>query len=447
MKKSCFFILLGVLLGGYAGAFAAGEPVQNPGADKNFLGLEGAISEARQNSPDLKQAASAVAEADWKRLEAASPHIPHLQAGANQVLDTKYAYLGVYFGPEAIEFPSAMPSTTVDLEASWMIFDGLGSVRAYQAAALNYQAAQAGLQRADFQLAQNIRLRFFQALAAVELLQVSNHNIVTLEEHLAIANASQRSGISTRFNVLRIEALLEEARAEKRLAEDNALIARKNLSQAMGLDSDERALQGTLPAPDEKVLPVELKPVLAERDDIRAQLSRQGAAEKIEQAAAGFWWPRLALYADEQYYKYKAFDPAIIETPNFKEAYTVGARLSWDIFDGGASLARQAEAGHRAEEAAQVSRAMLLKAALDFETWQRRFVTNAEVYRARLRTEEKSQESVRLATLGLKAGTNTNSEVLDAELDLFRSRANIVRAQSDAAEALINLELAIGKKL
>ena len=110
-------------------------------------------------------------------------------------------------------------------------------------------------------------------------------------------------------------------------------------------------------------------------------------------------------------------------------------------------MARQAEAGNRAEEAAQASRALLLKASLEFETWKRRFVTNAEVNRARLRTEEKSQESVRLATLGLKAGTNTNSEVLDAELDLFRSRAGIVRAQMDAAEALINLELAVGKKL
>jgi outer membrane protein TolC len=58
---------------------------------------------------------------------------------------------------------------------------------------------------------------------------------------------------------------------------------------------------------------------------------------------------------------------------------------------------------------------------------------------------DKAQESVRLATLGQKAGTRTTTEVLDAELDSFRSSAGVVSAQMDAAEALINLELALGK--
>jgi outer membrane protein TolC len=283
-------------------------------------------------------------------------------------------------------------------------------------------------------------------LAAQALLEVANQNIFTLEQHLSIANVSQRSGISTRFNVLRIEALLEEARSEKILAEDNAVLARKNLFLAMGTKDDNRALQGLLPVPHSEVMPAGLNPAFRERDDIKAQLDRESAAQKAGQAAGAFWWPKLLLYVDDEYYKYKAFDPVIIETPDFKLAYTVGVRLTWNLFDGGASLARQQEAGYRAEEAAQASRALLLRAAEDFEMWKRRFIYNTGLYRARLRTEEKSQESVRLATLGLKAGTNTNSEVLDAELDLFRSRAGIVRAQMDAAEAQINLELATGEK-
>jgi ATP-binding cassette subfamily F protein 3 len=58
-----------------------------------------------------------------------------------------------------------------------------------------------------------------------------------------------------------------------------------------------------------------------------------------------------------------------------------------------------------------------------------------------------AEESVRLAKLAFKAGNGTNTEVLDAELDLFRSRAGIVRAQMDAAEALLNLESALGRRL
>lgn len=429
---------------GLAAQLSAAEMAGPPAS--GLLRLADAIYEAGQNSPELQRAVQREEAAGWKRLESIAAHLPHLTADFNQIFDTRYAYLGVYFGPSAIEFPSAMPSSTADVRVSWMLFDGLESLHACQAADLNYQAARAELRRAEFQLEQNVRLHFFQALAAGELLQVAAQNIVTLEEHLAIANVSQRSGVGTRFNTLRIEAQLEEARAEKKLAEDNALITRKNLSQAMGLPDDGRILQGALPVPDEQKVAPEMTPVLEERDDLRAQEARRDAAEKSSQASAGFWWPKLGLYAEEQYYKYKAFDPAIIETPNFKQAYTVGARLTWNLFDGGASLARRESAARLVEEAAQASRALRLKASLEFETWKRRFLTSLELYRARQRTVEKSRESVRLATLGLKAGTNTNSEVLDAELDLFRSRANIVRAQLDSAEALINLELAAGKR-
>jgi outer membrane protein TolC len=54
---------------------------------------------------------------------------------------------------------------------------------------------------------------------------------------------------------------------------------------------------------------------------------------------------------------------------------------------------------------------------------------------------------VRLATLGLKAGTRTHTEVLDAELELFRARAGVIKAQADAMEAFINLELSLGEPL
>ena len=54
---------------------------------------------------------------------------------------------------------------------------------------------------------------------------------------------------------------------------------------------------------------------------------------------------------------------------------------------------------------------------------------------------------VRLATIAVKAGTKTHAETLDAELELFRARAGLIRAQIDASEALANLELALGYRL
>src|SRR6185437_11871574 len=107
-------------------------------------------------------------------------------------------------------------------------------------------------------------------------------------------------------------------------------------------------------------------------------------------------------------------------------------------------IAKKAEASDEAQEAIESGRQLDLEAPEDFDMWKRRYLYNTALYQARQRSVQESEESVRLATLGVRAGTQTHSEALDAELDLFRARAGVVRAQIDAARALSNLELAVG---
>src|SRR5205823_4906908 len=113
----------------------------------------------------------------------------------------------------------------------------------------------------------------------------------------------------------------------------------------------------------------------------------------------------------------------------------------------GATIARNAQTHYQAQEAEAASESATLRAPQELETYKRRFLYNAALYRAKKRAVEFAQESVRLATLGYNAGTRTSTDVLDAELDLIRARAGVVRAQVDGSEALINLELAVGKGL
>ena len=57
----------------------------------------------------------------------------------------------------------------------------------------------------------------------------------------------------------------------------------------------------------------------------------------------------------------------------------------------------------------------------------------------------KSEESFRLAKVGQKEGTRTTTDLLDAEAELFRAKANAINAQIGSIEALLNLELATGQ--
>jgi outer membrane protein TolC len=411
------------------------------------LSLEQAQVEAAQNSPDLLRLKAANDVSAWKKLEMSSGYLPHLSMQASQVLDEKYLYLGVKFGGEAINFPEAFPSSTIGLNLTETIFDGLGTWHAAKAASLEHDASELELEDASFRLSAQVRLRYFQALAAAQLANVANQNILTLQEHLDNVQTSENSGSATQFEVLRVQSKLEEAKAEKVLEDDNVVLAKAALFQAMGKSQpDARELEGDLPVPVAALVTgADLE--RRSRADLAALALRAKAAREKDSASDAFWFPSVSAFGGDEYYKYDSYDPAIIPSDGYQQNYTVGLNLSWNLFDGGFSVARQKEAEKMAVEAEQALKAQELKTPLELEQWRRRYLYNVMLYQARLRSQEESEESVRLAQLGLKAGTLTHTESLDAETDLFRARAGVVRAQMDAIEAMINLELALGRSL
>ena len=90
---------------------------------------------------------------------------------------------------------------------------------------------------------------------------------------------------------------------------------------------------------------------------------------------------------------------------------------------------------------------VLIKSKNDLAFWKRKFGYYCDVYKARINDIDKAKESVRLAKEGQKVGTRTNTDVLDAEAEVYRAQASSVNAQMGTIEALINIELATGKKL
>jgi outer membrane protein TolC len=410
------------------------------------LTLNGALIETEAQNPDLKSAAADVNIADAKRGEAFSGFLPHLGVTGEHYFNAKYEDLNVNLGGQTILFPSAFPQTSATFEASLNIFDGFASTNKLRAANLEYNAAQLELAQKQFELRQKIKHLYYAALAAQILVEVSDQNIKSLNEHLSLAKAQQRSGYATRFDSLRVEANLEEAQAERMLNIDNMILARKSLAREMGVLDDDRPLAGPLPKPQGGVSTKDLSLDLRERRDYQAQSLREVASVRENSAEHAFWMPKLSVFANETYYKFGSFDPAINAT-NYQSAYSVGMRLKWDLFDGGYSYERAREASQQAEKQVQETRRERLKVDDEFEQWKRRYDYNVALYRARVRLVDKSAESVRLAHLGLKAGTRTSSDALDAELELFKSRAGLVKANLDSLDSLLQLETALGHNL
>lgn len=428
-------ILTAAFVSGFLGA---------PAARAAELTLKQALDQAAESSPKVQRARSAAEEVSWRRVEAAATYWPTLQGGVNYLTDKKYVMTDIEFGGNPMSIPGIVPTTTFSLTAQYALFDGFASTNRYRAASTMEDSARHEYDWARFQSDRETELQFYRALAAKTLKEVADANIKTLEDHLKDVNLFKKAGVSTNYDVLRVEVQVSEARSELLNSTDNIEIAKGRLAELLG--SEEAAdVVGALPVPEPSMIAALDAGAVEDRRDLVALRERASALSLQESAAGRHWVPRVSAFGTYQSYNNRTdrFD----DSENFREAYQVGLNLTWNLFEGFSSVAKSREAVEQrfqAEKSLQIAR---LRAKQDFELWKRKFSYYCAVYKARVNDVAKSRESVRLAREGQRVGVRTNTDLLDAEAELFRAQAGAVNAQIGAVEALVNLELSTGQKL
>ncbi|HTA77643.1 MAG TPA: TolC family protein [bacterium] len=416
------------------------------------LTLKAAQNEAVQQSPYYQKAQAMESQTSWGQYEKiADGFLPQVSISGQHFFAENYSYLNVEFGaPTPLQFPEIYPQTTLNLDARIDVFDGFKNIHQVDSADRYHQAAQILLDWSSFQIQEQVRMKYYQALAAKILLDMANENVKTLEDHLRIVEERLQNGEATKYDLLRVKVQLSTARSNQIAANDNLVLSRESLAQTMGMKNDDRPLSGKLPVvTNVDKIAVQLTEVdFSQRPDVKAKEMQAKAAEDESAAEGSFWAPKISLIGEYQFYNSPDFlTSGITNSNDFRTDYFLGAAATWDIFDGGISLAKAKEAEEKANGANADLRAIQIQAPYDFDTWKRKLVSSAAVYQAKLTDVDEAKESVRLATLGFKAGVNTTTDVLDAELDKFTASAGLVQAQVGMLEAVINLELAIGKRL
>lgn len=406
--------------------------------------LDEALRASQESSPEVRKIKAAKEEAEWKKVESYSYLLPKLNASALHLADNRYMVSHVNLGGKDIVITQVSPMTNWSLRAEWLLFDWFANWDNFQA--MRYGASGIVKQNdwALFQLEQNTKIQYYKTLAAEELSKVARQNVLTLEDHLKRAQRIRDSGAGTDFDVLRVEVQLSEAQSEQLNAEDNAILAKKNFFRSLGLEFAQQYLSGDIPIPNSERIKNLEKPELRSRADFQAISDLQWSAHKAHLAAFKHWLPKFSVFGQADYYNNISRG---INEQDYNNSYAVGLSMTWNIFDGFGSMARSGQADARQIQASEAVRQAHLKMDYDFEFWKRRYLYSSMLYKAKVADISKAEESVRLAIKASNAGTRTNSEVLDAELDLFKARAGLVNAKANAIEAFLNLELAIGQKL
>jgi len=419
--------------------------LQSKSKAETTLNLKVAIDESIGQYPGLQRAKAAVDEADWKTVESRSLFLPSLTGQVNYLTNKRYTLVDIQQGPDLVSIPQVVPTTIYTLSARWNIFDGFSSTYKWLAADQGQQAAQDDLEWQRFQLERQTILAFYKWLAAKQIYEVAQQNFSALQDHLKDIESSKNVGLATQYDVLRTQVQVSEAQSELINSEDNIRAASDKMAELLGKDHEDRQVTGQLP-----VLPAQLVEKietvnLSQRKDLESLSKKEQAGEYLHSSLNKHYIPKISLFADYNYYNNKNDDYK--DRNAYRESYLVGVSLTWNLFEGFGSLARSEQSKAQALQLSKTLEQARLKSKTDLSFWKRRFTYYSSLYKAKLIDIQRSTEAVRLAKAGRKAGTRTNTETLDAQSDLNRSKAAQIHAQMGAIEALVNLELATGEKI
>ncbi len=411
----------------------------------NALTLQEAINEALGTSPVVQRSKSVAEEAKWKKVEGYSGYLPTVNANATYLFDKKYALTNVRLGGNETIVPQIVPNSQLVLTGTYPLFEGFAGMNRLRAASEGANAANSELQWTQFKTEMDVTLAYYKNLANKTLKDVAVQNLKVLQDHLKDVKLFKSSGMATNYDVLRVEVQVSNAETDLLNADDNISISEQNLAELLGKDKADITVAGELPVLDESVVKNINEADIHNRLDVQALKSRVNSLSYNDSASGAYLIPRLSAFGQYQYYN--NLNDSLTDTDKYRSAYQVGLQLSWNLFDAGVSFSRSKQSTEQLVQAEKTYRITELKAQKDLEIWKRRYNYYANLYRARNSDIARSKESVRLARAGQRVGARTNTDLLDAEADLYRSQAGAVNAQLGAIEALVNLQTSIGKKV
>lgn len=320
--------------------------------------------------------------------------------------------------------------------ASYTLFDFGQRGSRIRAATLSAQAADAAVGAAEQTVIARTATSFFRVLSARGVLAAQDERLAALESEAARTARLLTEGKAARIDVLRVQAELARARAERIQAASRLDVAEHDLSQLA--EQPYETVHGaalTLMRLADTSLANRDSLLSAARTTSPALLEsrrRAGAAEAAAGIARGTRFPELRLsggYIDRGR-----------GSGDFQAEWQAGLGVSWPVFTGGARANQIRRSDADARAAAEQLRLADLTLSADIDR------TLASVREARGRVAaleqavEQSAEVVHIERLALDVGSGTQSDFLEAAANLLSARASLVEARH--AEITARVELA-----
>lgn len=416
---------------------------------QNGLSLKGAVDAALKNHPSMEAGAARVDAATEGVRKARSGYLPKLDyteswtRSDNPVFvfgslleQHRFGEQNFQLGP--LNRPDALNNFQSQIAATQSLYDG-GLTRAQVRSAGTARDLRLEQKRATaMDLTGSVVRAYFGLLLADAELKSAREAVRSAESDLERAASILAAGMSTDADVLSIRVHLADMRQQEIGRKYDVEIARASLNELLGAPLD---------TPRELTTPLEERAELAPADRARTaveerpetretRLAADVAGEQSSVARAAFK-PRVSLR-----FAFEADRQRFIDRGGAN--WLAGASFEWNLFNGFADRAREAEAAQAiraakadARQADAAVRVGVRRAEAEMQSANEQLAVAAAAVAL-------AEESLRITKNRYENGMNTVTDLLRNETALLDARTRQLGAVYGQRVAAANLELASG---
>jgi outer membrane protein TolC len=341
--------------------------------------------------------------------------------------------------PDTLNYPGNVNNFNTRLEAQLPIYTGgmiTGNIE--QAKAL-IRAAQNG----DIAARQKLIYQVLQAYQGVHsaraMVQVAKQAEIAANSQVKTITSLVKGGVVVKSDLLSAQVRQQDTRIQLLQAQNAEASALDQLHLLLGLPLNTPLDVGAAvmtPASTVSADDLQLQ-ALSSNPGVQAQRSQVEAAQANVKVSKANLYPQLGLLARQDWNDSKLGFAA--------NSYTLAGTLSWTVFDGSVTQSAVDRASAvRNEQAARLQQTENAVAA-DVARARRQSAEAEFSLTAREQAIESAEQATRLVEKRYANGVATITELLAAQTQLDKARADVVRAQYELAIQRASLLLALGQ--
>ena len=327
-----------------------------------------------------------------------------------------------------------------NLNLGYTLFDGGARGARIRRAEAGAEAAWEGVRDAEMGIVSSVTLSYLSVVTSREVLDASDRQVSALQGERDRVVLILEEGRAARVDLLRVEAALSRAEADRVSARARLDLAVRELRRLTGLGASELQSGSPLPIRLSRAILLDRTQALtrAQRGSPPLEAARRNvlAAEAGRSEAKASRLPNLQVGA-------RYADYGTIEG-DFSGEWQATFQLSYPVFTGGrrTNVIRRAAAEER--RATEALRLVELQMESGIDHALAAVQEAGALKEALAAAAEQSEEVARIEHLALEAGAGVQTDYLTAEAELFRARAALTQARHGEIAAAVQLARAMG---